>query len=947
MNINHLQKAVKAAMFTGAALAVALPAAYAADADDTVEEITVTGSRIVRDGFERVSPVSVTTAEDIKVTGFTRAEDFLNNLPSIEAAQTSFLSNGSSGTASLDLRGLGADRTLVLVNGRRMQGGGIYSQAPDINQIPSALVERVEVLTAGASSTYGADAVAGVVNFIMKTDFDGFEVAIGASGYQHDNDNSGIQALMDARGFEYPTGSSGIDGKARNVSVTMGSDFADGNGHAVAYATWRDNDELKQESRDYTSCALNNGGTACGGSYNSVIPNFIFSTDAVFTDYDYWTLDQAGNGFDVANGYGFLANLPQWLDNPYNYAPVNHFMRPDTRYSFGTFVDYEVNDNFKPYMEAMFTHDRTKAQIAESGTFFAELYDIPLTSPLLSALQVNQLATRFGLDPATDSIFAYIGKRNVEGGPRTDILEHNAFRVVGGANGDLTENWKYDVSYTYGQTSSSSNYINDFFAPNILEALDAGTYDVFTLNGVTPAQANSLTAAGALTGITSQKVLTALVDGDLNYTMPGADSPIALVAGIETRTNTFERNSDVVFEDGLLLGQGGTTESIIGEISVDEVFLETVIPILQGNQDLFAELGVRFSDYTPSGSASTYKVAATYKPNDLLKFRAGFNHVVRAPNVGELFAPQSEGLWNGTDPCAGATPALSAAQCANTGVTAAQYGSISQSPASQYNGIFGGNPNLKPEEADTISFGVVVDPLDNLTFSVDYWDIELESVIGAIGAELTVEQCAITGNSDLCSNISRGATGSLWLGDGSTTFVQATNINLASRHYEGIDLAAKYDIDVLGGNLTANLLGTFMLSKEFSPIPGLASADYECVGDISVDCFPQPEYRQTLKLNYDRGGNWSAGLNWRYYGKVHYYDGVDQIANDELDAQNYIDLNGSYDVTENINLVFGVSNVLDKEPPLVGGTLSSNGNAVAGYYDALGRYLHGTITFSY
>lgn len=940
MNTNPLQKAVKAAMFAGAAMAVALPATtFAADADN-VEEVTVTGSRIVRDGFERVSPVSVTTAEDIKVTGFTRAEDFLNNLPSIEAAQTSFISNGSSGTASLDLRGLGANRTLVLVNGRRMQSGGIYSQAPDINQIPSALVERVEVLTAGASSTYGADAVAGVVNFIMKKDFEGFETSIGMSGYQHDNDNKGIQELMDARGFTYPTGSSGIDGKTRNVAMTMGSEFADGKGHAVAYATWRDNDELKQEARDYTSCALNNAGTSCGGSFNAIIPNFILTTDAVFTDYDYWTLDQGGNGFDVAGGLG------AFLNNPYNYAPVNHFMRPDTRYSLGTFVDYEVNDNFKPYMEAMFTHDRTKAQIAESGTFFAELYEIPLTSSLLDPIHVSQLQTRFGL-AATDSIFAYIGKRNVEGGPRTDILEHNAFRVVGGTKGDLTENWKYDVSYTYGQTSSSSNYINDFFAPNILEALDAGTYDVFRLNGVTPEQANNLTAAGALTGITSQKVFTAFVDGDLNITMPGATSPVALVAGIETRTNTFERNADVVFEEGLLLGQGGATTSIIGEISVDEVFVESVIPIIQGNQDLTAELGLRFSDYNPAGDATTYKIAATYKPTDWLKLRGGFNHVVRAPNVGELFAPQNDGLWNGTDPCGGATPILSAAQCANTGVTASQYGNIALSPASQYNGLFGGNVNLKPEEADTISFGAVIDPLDNLTVSVDYWDIELENVIGAIGAELTVTQCALTGNPNLCGNIQRGATGTLWLGSGTQTFVRATNINLASRHFEGIDLAARYDMDVLGGNLTANLLGTFMVSKEFSPIPGATSADYECVGDISTDCFPQPEWRHTLKLNYDNGGAWSAGLNWRYYGNVHYYGATDTIANGNLKAQSYIDLNGSYDVSENIGLVFGISNVMDKEPPLVGGTLSSNGNAVAGYYDSLGRYLHGTITFSY
>ncbi|MDX1556035.1 MAG: TonB-dependent receptor plug domain-containing protein, partial [Xanthomonadales bacterium] len=200
--------------------------------DALLEEVIVTGSRIVsEDGFGRTSPVTVVGMEDIDQYGLTRVEDFLNQLPQVEAAQNSTISNGSTGTAQIDLRGLGPNRTLVLINGRRMQPGGLYTNAPDVNQIPASMIERVEVLTGGASATYGADAVAGVVNFIMRK-VDGVEFSMGWSGYQHDNDNSYIQGLMDARNFTYPTGSEGPDGEAYNFDFTMGGEFAGGRGHA-------------------------------------------------------------------------------------------------------------------------------------------------------------------------------------------------------------------------------------------------------------------------------------------------------------------------------------------------------------------------------------------------------------------------------------------------------------------------------------------------------------------------------------------------------------------------------------------------------------------------------------------------------------------------------------------------------------------------------------------
>jgi outer membrane receptor protein involved in Fe transport len=544
----------------------------AEESDGLLEEVIVTGSRIIsEDGFGRTSPVTVMGMEDIDSFGLTRVEDFLNQLPQIEAGQTSFISNGSTGTANIDLRGLGPNRTLVLLNGRRLQPGGLYSNAPDINQIPASMIERVEVLTGGASATYGADAVAGVVNFIMRK-VDGVELSVGMSGYQHDNDNdyiqslmdlrnfsvgmSGyqhdndndyIQSLMDLRNFEYPTGDSGLDGKAYNFDLTMGSEFAGGRGNASAYITYRTNEELRQGSRDYSSCALNDAGTACGGSSNAVVPNFFIygenpdgsiNFDAIGVT-DWWTL-QSDSSLQPYDG-----------TNVYNFAPINHFMRPDDRWSGGAFLDFEINEHAIAYMEMGMASDKTRAQIAESGTFYAFPYSMSIDNPLFPDTFRASLEENY---PGFDRFAIYIGKRNVEGGPRTDILEHSSFRIVSGVKGAINDSWDYDVSYLYAQTDSESIYINDFFAGNVPAPINAdgqqcgpdGTggggcipWEVFTFQGVTPEAAAQLSDTGKIGADTSTTVINGYVTGDLGFGLPAGD--IALVAGYEYREETFER----------------------------------------------------------------------------------------------------------------------------------------------------------------------------------------------------------------------------------------------------------------------------------------------------------------------------------------------------------------------------------------------------------------------
>jgi outer membrane receptor protein involved in Fe transport len=938
MKQSKLATAIKFAMGATAALSV-LPAANTFADESALEEVVVTGSRIKTDGFASASPVTVSTAVEIKATGINKIEDFLNSLPQLEAGDNSYIANGASGNATLDLRGMGSNRTLVLINGRRMSPGGAFSSAAaDVNQIPTAMIERVEVLTGGASTVYGADAVAGVVNFVLREDFEGVEINLGTSGFMHDNDNSYIQGLMDAKGFDYPTGSNGLDGQADTLDILIGSNFADGKGNATMFATWRKGSELRQEARDYSSCALNGAGTACGGSSTTPVPNFFLAP-------------VVGGVYDPAGEEGWFALQDDSLFAPrtgagretYNYAPVNHFMRPDEKWTFGGNIKYAINDNTRVYGEFSYMDYRTKAQIAESGTFYAERYDIPLSSDLFSDAQRAQFLSLFsapGFD-ADGTIGAYIGKRNVEGGARSNQLENNSFRMVLGVEGTLADGWDYDLSYQNGRVNSYSTYINDFFAPKITAALENAEYDVFTYQGVTSEQANALTGVAILGAGISQEVFSGFVSGDTGYSLGTTDRTISLAAGMERRDISFDRNADSVYEDGSLLGQGGPTPSIEGGYNVTDMFFEAAIPVLD---NLTTEIGARSSNYSLSGRHNTYKVAFSYEPSEMLRIRTGYNRAVRSPSVIELFSPSNLGLWNGVDGCAGATPVFTAEQCARTGVTAAQYGSIDVSPASQYNGVFGGNTNLNPEVADTYTFGVVVDPIENLTFSVDYWKIDLTEAIGSVGAETILEQCAVNNNQTFCGLINRGTGGTLWRG--TTGYIESNNQNLGEVNFEGIDLAAAYAMEVAGGALSFKFSAAHMLKKETLTLPGDETTREDCVGLISTSCYATPEWRGTLSTNFTKD-DYSIGAKWRYFGGVTYDGATDTIAQANLGSQSYIDLNAAYTVNENIEVSGTVRNLMDKEPPMVGSTLSSNANTIAGFYDTLGRYVSANVTFTF
>ncbi|MFC4308468.1 TonB-dependent receptor domain-containing protein [Steroidobacter flavus] len=910
---------------------------------DNLTEVVVTGSRLVRKDIEAVSPVAMLGEVEIAQRGYIRTEEILMHMPQLRTEQD------TSGRTFVDLRALGSQRTLVLVNGRRLQAGGYGNSAPDPSLVPPGLIKNVEILTGGASSVYGADAVAGVVNFVMDTEFEGLKISTGASAFQHDNDNKMVSRAMDARGEEWYAKGNSFDGEQYKLDIAAGGKFNEGRGHISAYIGIDKSSLLRMSARDYTSCALGADAT-CSGSFEAGRPNYYFpGLDAEVTLADDGTLAP------------YEDNLANWGNN----LSMRH---PAKRLRAGTFVNYEINEHAKAYFEANFMRAENRNYYDETATFGMPA-TIRCDSPILSPAQAAQICGPSGLNLApTGSFTVNLYKRNVEGDARYWDKVYNSFRAVTGVKGDITSNWRYDVSFLYGNTSSSEQGTNVFVRSRVLNAVNltrngAGNivcvsggqcvpYMVFTPGGITQEALNYLTSDHYIDGDASTYVTNAYVAGDLPLTIPSAANPIALVLGTEYRKETFGTFFDDSQKQGDILGRTRQQDTT-GSYDVTEFFVEAAVPLIENLpwvQNLSAELGYRYSDYNLSGTQNTWKAGLNYRPIQELKLRGGFNRAVRAPNVVELFRPQSNGLWNGSDPCAGANPVYSAEQCARTGVDASRYGQVTANPVGQFNQLTGGNPDLEPEQADTITLGMVISPLDRMNIAIDYWDIKIDDVIGTVGASTALNQCALTGEASLCSLIHRAADGNLWLDllSGSGGYIAATNANLGAWHYRGVDLSLDYAMPVGAGDVRFSLNGSRFLKKFQENVKGVPGSRFSCEGLYSSSCdFPTPKWRHTFGATYASDSFWSATLNWRYYGAVD-NPAVTSGIDSGINAQNFFDLSGTFSVADNISIVTGVNNILDKEPPLVSLNISTNYyNTVDGYYDMLGRFLHLSATVKF
>jgi len=1046
-NLNR--RSLRSVLLLGAASAAAIGMAAPASAQDTTTEtVVVTGSRIPQQGLYSSSPVTAVSQQELKLEGTTSVETLLNNLPSVFADQTSTMSNGATGTATVDLRGLGAQRTLVLVDGTRLMPGDPLVPVADLNDIPAALVDHVEVLTGGASAVYGSDAESGVVNFIMRKDFEGIEFDGQYGIDEADNSNAAERSLITPHigglGFNYAQ-EGVMDGGTDTGTVIMGTNTANGKGNVTAYVGYKNSEPVLEAARDFSACttAFSGGKLACGGSSN--YDRFISINNASASSAG--TLKPSGAVDNFVKGTG-VAGTGQFVpyvgatSQKFNYGGLNYLQRPDTRWTGGFFGHYEVNKELDVYTSVMFTDDDSIAQIAPSGLFLGtgtisgSFDNINCANPLLSAQQNKQLCGDVTGDAfIADARYAgggyyggqangncpfctagqatlEIGRRNIEGGDRQSELRHTSYRAQVGAKGDLGDGWSYDVYAQYGETIFDESVLNYFSVAKSGAAMQAvyntaGTsiqcitgsscvpVDFYSgVGGITPAMERSIAAVGEENGLNTEGILSGSITGDFGEwggKSPWAKNPIAVALGAEYRDEFLTFTPDSAVSSGDLDGAGGSAPPVPKSgFDVTEGFGELQIPIIEGLpffEDLSAKAGYRYSSYNLAGAVSAYEYGAEWQPIDDFRFRATYQRAVRAPNVLELYGPQSVTLFGGNDPCSGATGVVST-NCANAPgnakVTLAEQSSpLLSCVAAQCNQLTGGNVNAKPETSDTRSAGIVFTPtfFDGFTATIDYFDISIaHALTGGSNANAILSGCygataTAASQAAACPLVNRDpTTHSINTQNG---YVIDTVLNEGTEGTKGFDFEANYtaNFDDWGmkgwGSLGVNFVGTLLNTLTNQPFAAI-NASYDCAGLYGYTCgSPDPKWRHKLRVTWTSPWDFDFSVQWRHLSHVNLDSNTSNgllhgacggsstspapcpdLVDNTLPAIDYFDLSTDWTVREGIDLHAGVNNVFDKNPPLVfagiaGPSQLGNGNTFPGTYDALGRQIFVGVTIKY
>lgn len=952
------------------------PAFAQQSADNDLQEIVVTGSRIKSPNLTSDSPVTSVSSKDITYQGTTNIETLLNNLPSVFAGQTQAASNGATGAATINLRGLGSSRTLVLIDGKRLNQGDPTDPAADINMIPAQLVEGVDVLTGGASAVYGSDAVAGVVNFKMKRDFEGVQADFQVNAAQHENNHTSMQNLLRSAHDSVPDDQFG--GYTRQTSFIFGVNSDNHKGNVTAYATYQRSEPVNQGKYDWSACGLDSVQSGdstpydthvCGGSNSA--PNGVKITNST------------GALMPNPNGAGLVAYNKS---NAYNFAPTNYLQRDDTRYTGGFMAHYEINPAVDVYTDFMFMHDETVAQIAPSG-LFGDQYNINCNNPLMDSATATALCGAAAGTSQTVSVA--LGSR-FTAAPRQYDMTHTDYRYVIGVRGDLGSGWSYDVSGQQSNVQFSELVKNQVSKSKAQDGLLVGgtaanpvclsgdstcvPLNIFSAGGLTSAQQQSTFVNSVTTGTTSEQVISANLNGDLGSIggiSPLAHDPVYVSFGTEYRREGLTQTADTESQSGDISGSGGAVPPTTGSYDVKELFGEVKVPLVQDVdwvKDLTFDGAYRWSQYSLAGDVDAWKLGLTYAPTSDITFRGGFNRAVRAPNILELFDPSEVTLnASGSDPCAGAAPTASLTQCQRTGVTAGQYGHI-DTPSGQLYEKTGGNLNLRPETADTWTVGAVLTPsfLPNFTLSIDYFDIRISQMIGTIPYQNIMSGC-MAGNDTYCSYIHRGVNGTL---ANSTGYVDALDINTGYENERGIDFVAayRYDLDQLDlgrklGSLNFSFNGTWLTDFTYDPVPGQSA--YDCNGLYGLTCgTPNPMWRHTARLTWDTPWQSSVSFAWRHLSSVSLdcnhggaLDcglGAQDTVDGRIPSYDYFDLAITQNIADHYTVRFGVDNLFDKDPPLIDSSnigISSaplgNGNTYPGVYDSLGRVFFLGVTANY
>ena len=905
-----LAKSVKLACAFGAASTAAIAPnavlAQESEADEPVEKISVTGSRIKRTDVESASPVSILSAADIEASGVSTLEDFVQNVPAINGAKLgSTVNNGNRGFATASLRGLGSGRTLVLINGRRWSSG-------DLNAIPISIVERVEIVRDGASTVYGSDAIAGVINFITKKDFEGVE----------------ISAQYDITDED--------DGETTRLSFTTGTSSNKGN--VVISLEYVNRNAIWQGDRSFSECPLFDNGPGsepfCGGS-GTIPRGHAYPVDEV-------TYPETG-GYVVENGE--IVPFSNAMHG-YNYALASYMVTPQEVFSANGSANYELTDNLSVFTEFGMANRQSEQLMAPVGTFWGPL--VPESNPG---------AAQFGGD-------VYLLRRLAETGGRRFTQDVADYRMVAGFEGYLPNDWTWDVAYNYSRFVDTRVVFGQANQPRIETLLDPdacagdtdcpGVWNPFEAGTLTPEMINYATVTHSPLLRTTTKQFMANLQGDLGeLELPGG--PIQWALGFEKRWEDLLSQPD----GGAFLGQiyGVASDRTEGQYDVEEFYLEANFPLVEGMA--FAErlnitAAVRRSDYDFLDDSSTNtKFGVEWVPVEGLLARATWAEGFRAPSISELFLPEQDTNPSYADPCinwatAQSNPTIQA-NCAADGLP----GDFTLS-SNQASAVSGGNAELEPEESESFTAGFVYAHDSGFEMTLDYFDIEIENGIGTAGINNIVNGCYASEDfsSPLCGLIN----GPEYSGDaphatsprrnvlGNPSGVILSNANLASFKTSGVDFDFGYGLEVSGGEFDFNLTGTWLNEYKYTPFDGADEIDI--AGTYATDQWENAlatfnEWKVNFRVNFS-ADDYSITWESRWMSETDEYNGnPEQSLATTADAIMYHDLSGNY-YWENYTFSAGVRNLTDEEPPY----LTNNGdmNTINYSYDTAGRYFFARVT---
>lgn len=916
------------------------------------QSVVVTGSRIARIDALAESPIVTIGAEEIQKSGVVTAEQFLNTLPQVTPGLSSQSNNPSSnGRAFIDLRGLGSGRNLVLINGKRgmgSTGGGVV----DVNTIPTSLIDRVEVITGGAATAYGADAVAGVVNFILKKNFSGFEVDA-----QH-------------RWTEKN------DGKETSASITLGGTFGN-RGSAVFGGGYFKRDPIYKGARDFAAQASTQTGAFPGGSI-SVGANAPSQAvvDAIFGP-NRCNTNGGGTGFGFnPDGTLFCTGV---LGNPsreavnyrgpqsdiattffpdafsYNFEPENLLVLPQERWTAYSSVNYEVNKNFRPYASFQLTNYNATSQLAPTPASGTTGFFVPVTNPFLSAEARQLLAGR--TNPT--ATVAFSKRFNVLGG-RTSSNNHDVWQMLGGATGDIGffDGWMYDVYSSYGRSVQSEVQGGNVRIPRVQALIDAadggrslcaGGFNPFGNTQLSDACRAyiSLEAKNQTTVI--QRVVEATATGPVARLPAGS---LDLVIGASYRDLSFDFKPDSGLQPGQVAGFNEQLP-VKGSLRFKDVFTEAVIPLVRNKpfiKNLSATLGARSTDSSVTGIDSSYKATVDWGVNGTVRFRGGYQTAIRSPNINELFDPQLNNFPNiaNSDPCN--TSGAIAAQYRN-GPNAAQVlalcraqsavagGAAYVQPAGQATGIVGGNPGLGSEKANSFTAGIALQPTRSLTATVDYWSIDLDNVIDSVGATTIIQRCFnrdganpnFDPDNQWCKLFRRDAN------NGGIINLQQLSRNQALKKVAGFDFGVDYLLSLKErGNLRFSVNATY--TEKNTSQTTVVDPINDFAGSIGATTGSSiPKWRASLTTSYTKGPL-NVQLTSRFIDKMVHANtvtGGSPVSNTGVAETWYHDLAVGYNLTKSLTLRAGVSNVADQKPRIYSPNVQANTDP--SLYDVLGR----------